>query len=46
MCMQRTLTFYCEDGVNTNTGAPNYQPFGRGRTGGDYRFVSAAGPDQ
>ena len=26
--IQRTLTFYCEDGVNTNTGAPNYQPFG------------------
>ena len=26
--IQRTLTFYCEDGANTNTGAPNYQPFG------------------
>ncbi len=26
--VERTLTFYCEDGVNTNTGAPNYQPFG------------------
>ncbi|HKW30790.1 MAG TPA: hypothetical protein VJT54_15770 [Verrucomicrobiae bacterium] len=26
--MERTLVFYCEDGVNTNSGVPNYQPFG------------------
>jgi hypothetical protein len=26
-CIERTLIFYCEDGVNTNTGAPNYQAF-------------------
>lgn len=26
--VERTLVFYCEDGVNTNTGVPNYQPFG------------------
>ena len=25
--IERTLVFYREDGVNTNTGAPNYQPF-------------------
>ena len=25
--MERTLVFYREDGVNTNTGVPNYQPF-------------------
>ena len=25
--IERTLVFYCEDGVNTNTGIPNYQPF-------------------
>jgi hypothetical protein len=25
--IERTLIFYREDGVNTNTGAPNYQPF-------------------
>jgi len=25
--IERTLTFYREDGVNTNTGAPNYQTF-------------------
>jgi hypothetical protein len=25
--IERTLVFYCEDGVNTNTGNPNYQPF-------------------
>lgn len=28
--MQRTLTFYREDGVNTNTGLPNYQAFDAG----------------
>jgi hypothetical protein len=26
--IERTLVFYREDGVNTNTGGPNYQPFG------------------
>ena len=25
--LERTLVFYREDGVNTNTGVPNYQPF-------------------
>lgn len=25
--IERTLVFYREDGVNTNTGTPNYQPF-------------------
>lgn len=25
--VERTLVFYCADGVNTNTGAPNYQAF-------------------
>jgi hypothetical protein len=25
--IERTLVFYREDGVNTNTGVPNYQPF-------------------
>ena len=25
--IERTLVFYREDGVNTNTGIPNYQPF-------------------
>ena len=25
--IERTLVFYCEDGVNTNTGTPNYQAF-------------------
>ncbi len=25
--IERTLTFYCEDGEDTNTGAPNYQSF-------------------
>ncbi len=25
--IERTLIFYCEDGVNTNTGVPNYRPF-------------------
>ena len=25
--IERTLVFYCEDGVNTNTGIPNYQSF-------------------
>ncbi len=25
--IERTLVFYREDGVDTNTGAPNYQPF-------------------
>ena len=25
--IERTLVFYCADGVNTNTGKPNYQPF-------------------
>jgi hypothetical protein len=25
--VERTLVFYREDGVNTNTGLPNYQPF-------------------
>jgi hypothetical protein len=28
--IERTLVFYREDGVNTNTGTPNYQPFGAG----------------
>ncbi|HEV2438079.1 MAG TPA: hypothetical protein VG077_18955 [Verrucomicrobiae bacterium] len=28
--MERTLVFYCEDGVNTNTGMPNYQSFDAG----------------
>jgi len=28
--IERTLVFYCEDGVNTNTGAPNYQSFDAG----------------
>ncbi len=28
--IERTLVFYREDGVNTNTGAPNYQPFEAG----------------
>ena len=28
--MERTLVFYCEDGVNTNTGLPNYQSFDPG----------------
>jgi len=26
--VERTLVFYCEDGVNTNTGIPNYESFG------------------
>jgi hypothetical protein len=26
--IERTLVFYCEDGVNTNTGIPNYESFG------------------
>jgi hypothetical protein len=26
--IERTLTFYCADGVNTNTGVPNYRSFG------------------
>jgi hypothetical protein len=25
--IERTLVFYREDGINTNTGAPNYKPF-------------------
>ncbi|HZI31042.1 MAG TPA: hypothetical protein VFF11_01805, partial [Candidatus Binatia bacterium] len=25
--MERTLTFYCEDGVDAKTGEPNYRPF-------------------
>jgi hypothetical protein len=28
--IERTLVFYREDGVNTNTGAPQYQPFETG----------------
>ncbi len=28
--IERTVVFYREDGVNTNTGAPNYQPLGAG----------------
>jgi hypothetical protein len=28
--IERTLVFYREDGVNTNTGAPNYQTFNAG----------------
>jgi hypothetical protein len=26
--IERTLVFYCEDGINTNTGIPNYESFG------------------
>jgi len=26
--IERTLVFYCEDGVNSKTGTPNYQSFG------------------
>jgi hypothetical protein len=25
--LERTLVFYCADGINTNTGIPHYQPF-------------------
>jgi hypothetical protein len=28
--IERTLVFYCEDGVNTNTGKPNYRSFDAG----------------
>jgi len=44
--IERTLVFYREDGVNTNTGAPNYQPFEAGELAAINVAVSGAWPDQ
>ncbi len=40
--IERTLVFYREDGVNTNTGAPNYQPLGAG----EFAAITALYPAQ
>jgi hypothetical protein len=41
--LDRTLVFYCEDDVNTNTGAPNYQPFGARKLAAITSLYSAQG---